>query len=78
MNPNVGREGARPVTDGSTSKSQTGKFESVPPSTTKQAVPSWSSSWIGSKKYGIDMLMRAALATLNESGSMSAERFGSR
>ncbi len=78
MNPNVGRTGGLPVTLGSTSKSQTGKFESVPPSTIVQTVPSWSSSRIGSKKYGIDMLIRAARATLNVSGSISVDLPASR
>ena len=66
------------MTDGSTSKSQTGKLESVPPSTITEVVPSWLSSSIGSKKYGIDMLIRAAREILNSSGSIIVDDFGSR
>src|SRR4051812_48192553 len=78
VKPNVGRHGGVPVTAGSTSKSQTGKFESVPPSTISEVLPSESSSLIGSKKYGMDMLIRAAREILKWSGSIKVEDLGSR
>jgi hypothetical protein len=50
VNPNVGRAGGRPATFGSTSNNQTGKLDSVPPSTmTDLPVSGWSRA-TGSKK----------------------------
>src|SRR3954452_25478312 len=77
VNPNVGRQGGFPVTEGSTSKSQPGKLESVPPSTIREVPPAELSSRIGSKKYGIDMLIRAAREILKWSGSISVDEPGS-
>jgi len=78
VKPNVGRVGAWPVTLGSTSQSQTGKFERVPPSTIMLVRPCSSCSSTGSKKYGIDMLIRAARAIGNSSGSICLPVVGSR
>ena len=79
MNPKVGRCGPVPLDVlGSTSKIQTGKFDSVPPSTITAVFPSLSSSSIGLKKYGIDMLIRAAREILNVSGSIGVDLPGSR
>ena len=78
VKPNVGRVGRRPLTLGSTSQSQTGKFESVPPSTIRQVRPCVSTSSTGSKKYGIDMLIRAARAIGKSSGSIGRPVPGSR
>ncbi len=63
--PNVGQSGA----PSSLSKSQTGKFESIPPSTiTCCWFVSGFSICTGSKKIGIDMLIRTASATASSSG----------
>ena len=72
------RVGKRPLTLGSTSQSQTGKFESVPPSTIRHVRPCVSTSSTGSKKYGIDMLIRAARAIGKSSGSIGRPVPGSR
>ena len=73
VNPKVGRVGGRPLTAGSTSNNQTGKLDNVPPSTITAWLPLLCSSSIGRKKYGIDMLIRAAREILNVSGSISVE-----
>ena len=73
--PNVGRVSA----SRSVSNSQTGKFETVPPSTIVALAPVPASiSWTGSKKYGIERLMRTASATLKPSVSITRELPGSR
>ena len=57
------------VASASQSKSQTGKFESIPPSTRMCSRPSRSFTIrTGSKKIGIDMLARTASATSSSSG----------
>src|SRR5437763_1760512 len=80
VNPNVGRVGL------GLSNSQTGKFETVPPSTIVErtgrlsGVPSSlisNSSSIGWKKNGIDILIRAAREILNVLGSIAGLSRGS-
>ena len=57
MSPKVGQRGSRP----SQSNSQTGKLDSIPPSTIRCSSPVLGLVCsTGSKKNGIDMLMRTA------------------
>ena len=63
----MGQRGVAP----SRSNSHTGKFESMPPSTIRCSSPVSAFLWItGSKKIGIDMLIRTAYAISISSGSI--------